>query len=146
MTAILVPDSNTMEDRTPLWHNNQTQVGPGCPRTRASGCFWSCTLKKLLIWAQILVSLDCITPWLDSHPGPRFQYHYGQITFVTQQSNASGSGTPSDLASGCFGSGTLKKLLIWAQILVTSDCKTPWLDSHPGPRFQYHGGQNTFVA
>ena len=25
--------------------------------------------------------------------------------------------------------------LIWTQILVWSDCKTPWLDSHPGPRF-----------
>ena len=36
--------------------------------------------------------------------------------------------------------------LIWAQIWVSSDCRTPWLDSHPGPRFQYHGGQNTFVA
>ena len=34
----------------------------------------------------------------------------------------------------------------WAQILVSSDCKTPWLDSHPGPRFQYHGGQNAFVT
>ena len=30
-------------------------------------------------------------------------------------------------------SRTLKKLLIWAQIVVLSDCRTPWLDSHPGP-------------
>ena len=34
LTAILVPDSNTMEDRTPLWHNNQRQVGAGRPPTR----------------------------------------------------------------------------------------------------------------
>ena len=53
---------------------------------------------------------------------------------------------PSDQASGCFWSHTLKTLLIWAHILVSSDCKTRWLDSNPGPRFQYHGGQNTFVA
>ena len=34
LTAILVPDSNTMEDRTPLWHNNQRQVGSGRLPTR----------------------------------------------------------------------------------------------------------------
>ena len=34
LTAILVPDSNTMEDRTPLGHNNQRQVGAGRPPTR----------------------------------------------------------------------------------------------------------------
>ena len=34
LTAILVPDSNTMEDRTPLWHNNQMQVGARRPPTR----------------------------------------------------------------------------------------------------------------
>ena len=26
VNGVLVPDFNTMEDRTPLWHNNQTQV------------------------------------------------------------------------------------------------------------------------
>ena len=31
LTAILVPDSNTMADRTPLWHNNQRQVGAERP-------------------------------------------------------------------------------------------------------------------
>ena len=31
---ILVPDSNTMENRTPLGHNNQRQVGAGRPPTR----------------------------------------------------------------------------------------------------------------
>jgi hypothetical protein len=40
-----------MEDRTPLWHNNQRQVGAGRPLTRHKVvCFWSRTLKKLLIW------------------------------------------------------------------------------------------------
>ena len=34
LTAILVPDSNTMEDRTPLRHNNQMQVGAGRPAAR----------------------------------------------------------------------------------------------------------------
>jgi len=34
MTAILVPDSNTMKDRTPLWHNKQRQVGAGRPLER----------------------------------------------------------------------------------------------------------------
>ena len=34
LTAILVLDSNTMEDRTPLWHSNQRQVGTGRPPTR----------------------------------------------------------------------------------------------------------------
>ena len=57
-----------------------------------------------------------------------------------------GSETPSGQASGCFWSRTLQKLLVWAQILVSLDCKRPWLDSHPGPRFQYHGNQNTFAA
>ena len=51
----------------PLLHNNQRQVGAG----------------RLLIWAQILVSSDCKTPWLGSHPGPRFQYHEGQNTFLS---------------------------------------------------------------
>ena len=51
LTANLVPDSNTMEDRTPLWHNNQRQVGAGRSLTRHQVvCFWSRTLKKLLIW------------------------------------------------------------------------------------------------
>ena len=44
LTAILVPDSNTMEDRTPLWHNVVTWppgISVSCPpephmrRTRA---------------------------------------------------------------------------------------------------------------
>ena len=34
LTAILVPDSNTMKDRTPLWHNNQRHVGAGDPPDR----------------------------------------------------------------------------------------------------------------
>ena len=34
LKAILVPNTNTMEDRTPLWHNNQRQVGVGRPPTR----------------------------------------------------------------------------------------------------------------
>ena len=34
LTAILVPDSNTMDDRTPLWHNKQRQVGAGRPPAR----------------------------------------------------------------------------------------------------------------
>ena len=34
VTAILVPDSNTMEDSTPLWHSNQTQVAAGRPPAR----------------------------------------------------------------------------------------------------------------
>ena len=34
LTAILVPDSNTTQDRTPLWHNNQRQVEAGRPPTR----------------------------------------------------------------------------------------------------------------
>ena len=68
----------------------------------------------MLIWAQILFSSDCNTPWLDSHLCPRFRYHGGQNTFLAYQSKAGGSGTPSDLASGCFWSHTLKKLLIWA--------------------------------
>ena len=76
LTAILIPDSNTMEDRTPLWHNNQRQVGAGHPPAMHQVvCFWSRTLQKLPIWAEMLVSSDCKTPWLDSHPGPRFQYH-----------------------------------------------------------------------
>ena len=79
LTAILVPDCNTMEDRTPLWHNNQRQEasGSGTPSGQASGCFCSRTLQKLPIWAcEILGLSDCKTPWLDdSHPGPRFQYH-----------------------------------------------------------------------
>ena len=35
-------------------------------------------------------------------------------------------------------------MLVWAQILASSDCKTPWLGSHPDPQFQYHDGQSTF--
>ena len=61
---------------------NQRQEGAGRPPTRHQVGFWSRTLKMLLIWAQILVSSGCKTPWLDSHPGPRFQYHGGQNTFV----------------------------------------------------------------
>ena len=34
LTVLLVPDSNTMEDRTPLWHDNQRQVGAGRPPAR----------------------------------------------------------------------------------------------------------------
>ena len=34
LTAILVPDSNTMEDRTPSWHTKQRQAGAGRPPAR----------------------------------------------------------------------------------------------------------------
>ena len=146
LTAILFPDSNTTQDRTPSWHTQSKASGSGTPSGQASGCFRSCTLQKLPIWAQIWVSSDCKTPWLDSHPVPRFQYLGGQNTFMAYKAKASGSGTPSGQASSCFRSCTLQKLPIWAQILVSSDCKTPWLDSHPVPRFQYLGGQNTFMA
>ena len=49
LTVILVPDSNTMEDRTLLWHNNQSQMGAGRPQARHQVFFLSRTLQKLLI-------------------------------------------------------------------------------------------------
>ena len=82
------------------------------------------------IWAEILGLSDLRTPWLDSHPGPQFQYHGGQNTFVAYQWKASGSGTPgtpSGQASGCFWSRTLPKLPIWAEILWV--CQ---IAKHPG--------------
>ena len=89
-----------------------------------------------------------VSPTMHLSQEIQFQYHGGQNLKggIGSQSKASESGTPSDQAPGCFWSRTLRKKLIWAQILISSDCKTPWLDSHPGPRFRYHGGQNTFVA
>ena len=131
-----------MKDRTPLWHINPIKgkwewdaLRPGIR------LFLESHPQKVADLGSDfgLVGLQNSPPWLDSHPGPQIQYHGGQNTFVAYQSKASGSGTPSGQASGCFWSHTLRKLLIWAQILVSLDCKTPWLDSHPGPRFQYHG-------
>ena len=34
----------------------------------------------------------------------------------------------------------------WVCGLGQKEGEKTWLDSHPGPQFQYHGGQNTFVA
>ena len=123
-------------------------MGAGRPPARREVVFWSRTLKKLLIWAQILVSLDCKTPWLDSHTGPRFQHHGGleHICGMIIKGKWERDALRPGMRFFLEKSGTLKKLLIWAQILVSLECKTPWLDSHTGPRFQYHGGQNTFVA
>ena len=52
MTAIPVPDSNIMEDRTPLWQKNQRQVGAGRPPTRHQVVSGVASLKRLLIWLR----------------------------------------------------------------------------------------------
>ena len=71
-----------MEDRTPLWHNNQMQAAVGRPLTRhrvVSG-FGSRTIKMLLIWSEIL---EFWSRQIAKHPGltamilmpgPRFQW------------------------------------------------------------------------
>ena len=46
LTAILVPDSNTMEDRTHLWHTNQRQMGTGRPLTRHQVVYGVAPLKS----------------------------------------------------------------------------------------------------
>ena len=81
LTAILIPDSNAMKDRTPLWHNNQRQVGAGCPPARHQ-LFFESHPQKVADLGSDFGLLDCKTPWLGSHPGPQFQYHGGQNTFV----------------------------------------------------------------
>ena len=85
LTAILVPDSNTMEDRTRVcgmtvfkgkWERDAlrrqaSEVVSGVAPSK------SCSFGlDFGFWSR----LDCKTPWLDSHTGPRFQYHGGQNT------------------------------------------------------------------
>ena len=98
--------------------------------------------------AQILVSLDCKIPLLDSHPGPRFQNHGGQNTFVwhnnQRQVGAERPPARHRVVSGVTPSKSSRfGLRFWSRQIAKH---VPWLDSHPGPRFQYHRGQNTFVA
>jgi len=66
----LVPDSNTTEDRTPLWHNSQRQVGAGRPPTRHQVV--SCVFHLLWVWwkgrtdvieASGSIDLEGVHPW-----------------------------------------------------------------------------------
>ena len=71
LTAIPVPDSNIRAAETPPYHNHQRQVGFHRPMTLHHMVCGLTPPLKLPIWAEILVSSDVETSWLDSHPGPR---------------------------------------------------------------------------
>ena len=149
LTAILFPDSNTTQDRTPSWHTQANASGNRTPSYQVVSGF---ALLDSHPPKCCRFGLRFGSRQIAKHPGltailvPDSNTMEGRTPSWHNNANASGSKTPSGQASGCFRSCTLQMLPIWAEILVSSDCKTPWLDSHPVPQFQYHGGQNTFMA
>ena len=57
LTVILVPDSNTMKDRTPLWYKNQRKVGAGRPLAKHQVVSWvapskRCWFSRLRFWSR----------------------------------------------------------------------------------------------
>ena len=72
--------SRYVNQPTPIYHPS-LYLGT-VKQTRASLGLWTYTSLKLQIWAEILVSSDMETPWLDGHHTPRFKYQGGGDTFL----------------------------------------------------------------
>ena len=146
LTAMLVPNSNTMEDRTPLWHNHRRQVGAGRPPSRhqvVSGVAPSKSCRfGLRFWSCQIVKHPGLTAILD----PNSNTMADRTPLWHNNQRQVGAGRPPARHQVVSGVAPSKSCPFWAEILGLSDCKTPWLDSHTGPRFRYHGGQSTFVA
>ena len=82
--AILMPESTIRAAETPSYHNHRLKgrweftVLVPCVT-----CFVKLHSPEVAdLGAEILVSLDVETPWLDGHPGVQFYYQGGGDTFL----------------------------------------------------------------